>query len=187
MYSRGNHYGPTTAIAKPRHPEDSCLRRSVRKALQHSHPGRRHRRRNHGTRRACVRGQPAAIQHVESGAVFSPPPPSIRYLPVVSFYQQSYFRETSLPPVLPSLLLFPPQLAPQEPSPQGFSLQFWDPPQKRSNAAMVIDIMGILVGSKGGSVRVKSSRPVQRTNKDVCIAPGDICILPLFPRTWACE
>ncbi|KAJ3554306.1 hypothetical protein NM688_g3183 [Phlebia brevispora] len=64
---------------------------------------------------------------------------------------QSYFRETSLPPVLPSLLLFPPQLPPQEPAPQGFALQFWDPLQKRANAGMVVGIMGILVGSKGGS------------------------------------
>ncbi|PSS32164.1 hypothetical protein PHLCEN_2v2072 [Hermanssonia centrifuga] len=64
---------------------------------------------------------------------------------------QSYFRETALPPVLPSLLLFPPSLPPHEPAPQGFALQFWDPHQKRANAALVVSIMGILVGSKGGS------------------------------------
>ncbi|KIP03586.1 hypothetical protein PHLGIDRAFT_496370 [Phlebiopsis gigantea 11061_1 CR5-6] len=64
---------------------------------------------------------------------------------------QSYFRETPLPPVLPSLLLFPPSLPPHEPTPQNFALQFWDPPQKRANAILVVGIMGILVGSKGGS------------------------------------
>ncbi|GJE97549.1 p115 like vesicle tethering protein [Phanerochaete sordida] len=64
---------------------------------------------------------------------------------------QSYFRETPLPPVLPSLLLFPPSLPPHEPAPQNFALQFWDPPQKRANASLVVNIMGILVNSKGGS------------------------------------
>ena len=67
---------------------------------------------------------------------------------------ESYFRETPLPPELPALLLFPPALPPQESAPQGFALQFWDPPQKRANAAAVVGIMGILVGSKGGSVSV---------------------------------
>ena len=67
---------------------------------------------------------------------------------------QSYFRETSLPPVLPSLLLFPPALPPQDPAPQGFALQFWEPPQQRANAIAVVGVMGILVGSKGGSVSV---------------------------------
>ncbi|EKM53779.1 uncharacterized protein PHACADRAFT_98431 [Phanerochaete carnosa HHB-10118-sp] len=65
---------------------------------------------------------------------------------------QSYFRETSLPPFLPSMLLFPPSLPPHEPAPQNFALQFWDPLQKRANAALVVGIMGILVNSKGGSV-----------------------------------
>ncbi|TCD69596.1 hypothetical protein EIP91_007018 [Steccherinum ochraceum] len=64
---------------------------------------------------------------------------------------QSYFRETPLPPILPSLLLFPPSLPPHEPVPQGFALQFWDPQQKRVNASLVVGIIGMLVGSKGGS------------------------------------
>ena len=55
--------------------------------------------------------------------------------------------------MLPSLLLFPPSLPPHEPAPQNFALQFWDPPQRRANAAAVVGIMGILVNSKGGSVR----------------------------------
>ena len=62
--------------------------------------------------------------------------------------------------MLPSLLLYPPALPPQEPTPQNFALQFWDPPQKRKNAAMVVGIMGILVGSKGGSVRHRFLFPV---------------------------
>ncbi|THH31664.1 hypothetical protein EUX98_g2561 [Antrodiella citrinella] len=64
---------------------------------------------------------------------------------------QSYFRETPLPPLLPSLLLFPPALPPHEAAPQTFALQFWEPPQKQANASLLIGIIGMLVGSKGGS------------------------------------
>ncbi|KAJ3827059.1 p115 like vesicle tethering protein [Lentinula raphanica] len=61
---------------------------------------------------------------------------------------QSYFRETGLPPVLLSLLLFPPNLAPDVSAPQEFALQFWDD-QKLMNARSVVAIIGLLVGSKG--------------------------------------
>ncbi|KAI0343622.1 hypothetical protein BDW22DRAFT_1356090 [Trametopsis cervina] len=64
---------------------------------------------------------------------------------------QSYFRETSLPPLLPSLLGFPPSLPPDQIAPQEFALQFWEGGQKKANVSAVIGIMGILVGSKGGS------------------------------------
>lgn len=60
---------------------------------------------------------------------------------------QSYFRETPLPPVLCSLLLFPPQLQMDQPAPQEFALQFWDD-QKLANASLVVGIMGMLVNSK---------------------------------------
>ncbi|KAH7921643.1 hypothetical protein BV22DRAFT_1038405 [Leucogyrophana mollusca] len=63
---------------------------------------------------------------------------------------QSYFRETALPSLLCSLLLFPPNLLLQEAAPQEFALQFWDD-QKVANVSLVIGIMGMLVGSKGGS------------------------------------
>ncbi|KAG0708546.1 p115 like vesicle tethering protein [Suillus ampliporus] len=61
---------------------------------------------------------------------------------------QSYFRETSLPALLCSLLLFPSNLSLKDPLPQEFALQFWDS-QKVTNVSLVLGIMGMLVGSKG--------------------------------------
>ncbi|KAK7057792.1 p115 like vesicle tethering protein [Favolaschia claudopus] len=63
---------------------------------------------------------------------------------------QSYFRETPLPPVLCSLLLFPSNLPLHEAAPQEFALQFWDD-QKVSNASLVVGIMGMLIGSSKGN------------------------------------
>ncbi|KAJ7350860.1 p115 like vesicle tethering protein [Mycena albidolilacea] len=63
---------------------------------------------------------------------------------------QSYFRETPLPPVLCSLLLFPPNLPMHEAAPQEFALQFWDD-QKLSNASLIVGIMGMLIGSSKGN------------------------------------
>ncbi|KAJ7133695.1 p115 like vesicle tethering protein [Mycena crocata] len=63
---------------------------------------------------------------------------------------QSYFRETPLPPVLCSLLLFPPTLPMHEAAPQEFALQFWDD-QKLSNASFVVGIMGMLISSSKGN------------------------------------
>ncbi|KAI0785718.1 p115 like vesicle tethering protein [Abortiporus biennis] len=64
---------------------------------------------------------------------------------------QNYFRDTPLPPMLPALLLFPPGLPPNELAPQGFALQFWDSPHKAPNASLCVGIIGMLVGTKGGS------------------------------------
>ncbi|KAG1858516.1 p115 like vesicle tethering protein [Suillus subluteus] len=61
---------------------------------------------------------------------------------------QSYFRETSLPALLCSLLLLPSNLSLQDSAPQDFALQFWDS-QKVVNVSLVFGIMGMLVGSKG--------------------------------------
>lgn len=66
-------------------------------------------------------------------------------------YNQSYFREISLPPVLCQLLLFTPNLQMHELAPQEFALQFWDN-QKVSNTSLVIGIMGMLISSKGSNV-----------------------------------
>ncbi|KIJ66115.1 hypothetical protein HYDPIDRAFT_87189 [Hydnomerulius pinastri MD-312] len=63
---------------------------------------------------------------------------------------QSYFRETTLPALLCSLLLFPPNQQLQDLPPQDFALQFWDQ-QKAANVSLIIGIMGMLVGSKGSS------------------------------------
>ncbi|KAJ7647909.1 p115 like vesicle tethering protein [Roridomyces roridus] len=63
---------------------------------------------------------------------------------------QSYFRDTPLPPLLCSLLLFPPNLGIQDAAPQEFALQFWDE-QKTANASLVIGIMGMLISSSKGN------------------------------------
>ncbi|KAF8190815.1 p115 like vesicle tethering protein [Pholiota molesta] len=64
---------------------------------------------------------------------------------------QSYFKETSLPPVLCSLLQFPVTLDVQTTAPQEFALQFWDD-QKQRNTSLIIGIMGMLIGAKGHGV-----------------------------------
>lgn len=62
---------------------------------------------------------------------------------------QTYFRELGLPSALPQLLLYPtPPPAPDEASPQGFSLQFWDA-QKTTNASIVIKMISSLSKGKG--------------------------------------
>ncbi|KAL5531786.1 USO1 [Sanghuangporus sanghuang] len=63
---------------------------------------------------------------------------------------QTFFRETGLVGFLTSQLLFPMNLPPQEPTPQEFALQLWDP-QKTANVRLVIGILGLLVSSKGSN------------------------------------
>ena len=41
----------------------------------------------------------------------------------------------------------------QDSPPQDFALQFWDQ-QKTTNVSLVVGIMGMLVGAKGGGVSV---------------------------------
>lgn len=65
---------------------------------------------------------------------------------------QTFFRETGLAGFIISLLFFPLNLPPHEPVPQEFALQFWDA-QKVRNVSLVVDILGMLVGSKGSNVR----------------------------------
>ncbi|PFH52186.1 hypothetical protein AMATHDRAFT_140838 [Amanita thiersii Skay4041] len=69
---------------------------------------------------------------------------------------QSYFRETPFPKTLCALLYFPSSIDVKDPAPQEFALQFWDN-QKAKNTRLVIEIMGILVGSKGGNVQENST------------------------------
>jgi hypothetical protein len=64
---------------------------------------------------------------------------------------QSYFRETSLPPVLFALLQFPVTLGLDQAAPQEFALQFWDD-QKRINTSLILSIIGMLLASKGHGV-----------------------------------
>ncbi|KAI0919128.1 hypothetical protein AcV5_002123 [Taiwanofungus camphoratus] len=64
---------------------------------------------------------------------------------------QSYLRASPLPPLLLSVLGFPPALPPDVPPPQGFALQLWDNTQKRGNAALVVGIIGLLAKSGGSN------------------------------------
>lgn len=64
---------------------------------------------------------------------------------------QTFFRELGLPSALPPLLLYPtPAPPPDEPSPQGFCLQFWDQ-QKTINAGVIVSIIASLSKGKGAS------------------------------------
>ncbi|KAI0048589.1 hypothetical protein FA95DRAFT_1654923 [Auriscalpium vulgare] len=65
---------------------------------------------------------------------------------------QSYFRETPLPALLASLLYFDPNIQPDMPVPQEFALQFWNS-SKAQAAALVLEAIGILLGSKGTGLR----------------------------------
>lgn len=64
---------------------------------------------------------------------------------------QSYFRETSLPPLLFALLQFPVVLSHDQAAPQEFALQFWDD-QKRVNASLVLGVIAMLLALKGHGV-----------------------------------
>ncbi|KAH8827826.1 p115 like vesicle tethering protein [Flagelloscypha sp. PMI_526] len=86
---------------------------------------------------------------------------------------QSYFRETQLPPLLCHLLQYPATLALSEPTPQQFALQFWDD-QKGVNAGVVVGILGMLVGSKASSAQESS-------NFSRCLV--EIALASNFPET----
>ena len=71
---------------------------------------------------------------------------------------QNYFRELSLIPLIPPILLFPPgPLAPDEASPDEFALQFW-PGQKVFNAGLVLGLIKMLIGGPGGGNQVSPPR-----------------------------
>jgi len=64
---------------------------------------------------------------------------------------QSYFRETDLPSLLCSLLFFNPHVQPDQAVPQEFALQFWNE-DKATNAGLILEAIGLLLGSKGAGV-----------------------------------
>ncbi|EED83908.1 predicted protein [Postia placenta Mad-698-R] len=66
---------------------------------------------------------------------------------------QSYLRNSPLPPLLFTVLGFPPALPHDTPPPQNFALQLWDDPRKRANAALVVGIIGLLTKSGGGNLQ----------------------------------
>ncbi|THH16564.1 hypothetical protein EW146_g4110 [Bondarzewia mesenterica] len=69
---------------------------------------------------------------------------------------QSYFRETSLPLLLCSLLYFDPNIQLHEPVPQEFALQFWSP-DKTNCVLLVLEIIGLLLGAKGTGLKEGSA------------------------------
>ncbi|KAF9047483.1 p115 like vesicle tethering protein [Panaeolus papilionaceus] len=87
---------------------------------------------------------------------------------------QSYFRETSLPPVLFALLQFPINLDLHNTGPQEFALQFWDD-QKRVNTSLIIGIMGMLIGPKGQNVQ--ESLPYTRCLIELALASNAPTVL----------
>jgi hypothetical protein len=64
---------------------------------------------------------------------------------------KSYFRETALPSLLCSLLFFNPGVQPDQAVPQEFALQFWNE-DKTTNAGLILEAIGLLLGSKGAGV-----------------------------------
>ncbi|KAG8921299.1 hypothetical protein FRC02_000324 [Tulasnella sp. 418] len=62
---------------------------------------------------------------------------------------QKFFRDLEFTSHLPALLLFPsPPPSPDQPTPQEFNLQFWNP-SKLTNAIAVVEIIRMLVAGKG--------------------------------------
>ncbi|KAF9508661.1 hypothetical protein BS47DRAFT_1350130 [Hydnum rufescens UP504] len=90
---------------------------------------------------------------------------------------QSYFRELTLPSALPPLLLYPsPSPHPDHPTPQEFSLQFWDT-QKVSNASIVLNIINILSKGKGASQRALEQSGITRCLIDLSLASNAPTVL----------
>ncbi|KAF7290095.1 hypothetical protein HMN09_01314700 [Mycena chlorophos] len=87
---------------------------------------------------------------VEGGVVAQQALSSVDALLRFNTSNQSYFRHTPLPPVLCSLLLYPPNLPMDEKAPQEFALQYWDN-QKLANASLIVAIMGMFIGSSKGN------------------------------------
>ncbi|KAI0645108.1 p115 like vesicle tethering protein [Trametes meyenii] len=88
-------------------------------------------------------------QGVEGGVVVQDALACIDGLLRFNQSNQSYFRGSSLPPVLLSLIGFPPSLPFDAPAPQQFALQLWDVPQKRTNTSFVVGVIGLLARHAG--------------------------------------
>ncbi|OSC96788.1 hypothetical protein PYCCODRAFT_1440814 [Trametes coccinea BRFM310] len=105
---------------------------------------------------------------------------------------QSYFRGSSLPPVLLSLIGFPPSLPFDTPAPQQFALQLWDVPQKRTNVSMVVGIIGLLARHAGPpdvlsitcarclvEIGIASNFPTGIKAQGLRLIPSNLASLPL--------
>ncbi|TBU27873.1 p115 like vesicle tethering protein [Dichomitus squalens] len=105
---------------------------------------------------------------------------------------QSYFRGSSLPPVLLSLVGFPPNLPFNTPAPQQFALQLWDVPQKRANVSLVVGLIGLL-GRQAGppdglsiactrcltEFGLASNAPTNIKTQALRLVPANVSALPL--------
>ncbi|KAI0629475.1 p115 like vesicle tethering protein [Trametes polyzona] len=105
---------------------------------------------------------------------------------------QSYFRGSSLPPVLLSLIGFPPSLPFDTPAPQQFALQLWDVPQKRANTLLVVGLIGLLARHAGPpdllsisctrclvEIGIASNVPTAIKAQALRLVPSNLAALPL--------
>ncbi|KAI0697406.1 p115 like vesicle tethering protein [Cerioporus squamosus] len=105
---------------------------------------------------------------------------------------QSYFRGSSLPPVLLSLVGFPPSLPFNTPTPQQFALQLWDVPQKRANVSLAIGLIGLLARHAGPpdglsiactrcltELGLSSNAPTNIKTQALRLVPSNLSALPL--------
>ncbi|EMD32978.1 hypothetical protein CERSUDRAFT_118405 [Gelatoporia subvermispora B] len=107
---------------------------------------------------------------------------------------QSYLRASTLPPLLLSLLGYPPDLPHDQPPPQQFALQLWEDRQKHANAALVVNIVGILAKSTGPNahdaltfafnrclleIGLASNMPAAIKTQALKLLPTNLSLLPL--------
>ncbi|KAH9889346.1 p115 like vesicle tethering protein [Cubamyces lactineus] len=131
-------------------------------------------------------------QGVEGGVVVQDALACIDGLLRFNQSNQSYFRGSSLPPVLLSLIGFPASLPFDTPAPQQFALQLWDVPQKRTNVSFVVGIVGLLARHAGPpdvlsitcarclvEIGISSNFPTSVKAQALRLIPSNLSALPL--------
>ncbi|OJT06544.1 General vesicular transport factor p115 [Trametes pubescens] len=131
-------------------------------------------------------------QGVEGGVVVQDALACIDGLLRFNQSNQSYFRGSSLPPVLLSLIGFPPSLPFDAPAPQQFALQLWDQPQKRANTSLVVGLVGLLARHAGppdvlsiactrclAEIGISSNFPTGVKAQALRLVPSNLSALPL--------
>ncbi|KAI0752780.1 p115 like vesicle tethering protein [Daedaleopsis nitida] len=131
-------------------------------------------------------------QGVEGGVVVQDALTCIDGLLRFNQSNQSYFRGSSLPPVLLSLVGFPPSIPFNTPTPQQFALQLWDVPQKRANTSLVVGIIGLLARHAGPpdglsivctrcliELGLSSNAPTNIKTQALRLVPSNLSALPL--------
>ncbi|KAI0664021.1 p115 like vesicle tethering protein [Cubamyces menziesii] len=131
-------------------------------------------------------------QGVEGGVVVQDALACIDGLLRFNQSNQSYFRGSSLPPVLLSLIGFPASLPFDTPAPQQFALQLWDMQQKRTNVSFVVGIVGLLARHAGPpdvlsitcarclvEIGISSNFPTGVKAQALRLIPSNLSALPL--------